>query len=139
MPQLKSGRYVGLAPSPLLALIKFGSDTSVSAAIIAYRLSISSPQQLRDYLTIAYYRQCDENPPPDALSYDSGFLVKDVLEGKADWSEDEIREFDNWLTANPKVEMFLTEQFDKINTAIRDSVVWTTPLWTDDESEEPDQ
>ena len=92
-----------------------------------------------DYLTVTYYRQCDENPPPDALCYDSGFLVKDVLQGKADWSEDEIREFDNWLHSNRKVEIFLTAQFNEINTAIRDSVVWDTPLWTDDESERPDQ
>ncbi len=138
MPQLKSGRHVALSASPLLDKIKCGSDVSVSAAIMAFRLSVSSPQQLRDFLTVGYFQESEGNPP-NAPSYSSGFLVKDVLEGKAGWSEEEIREFENWLNTSPEVNQWVSEQFKEINTVIRNHVVWGTPFWTDDESEKADQ
>lgn len=138
MPQLKSGRHVALSASPLLDKIRYGSDTSVSAVIMAFRLSVSSPQQMRDFLTVGYFRVGEGNPP-NAASYDSGFLVKDILEGEADWTEEEIREFENWLNTNPEINHWLSEQFKEIDTAIRNHVVWSAPLWTDYESEKADQ
>lgn len=136
MPQLKSGRHVTLSASPLLDQLKYGSDTSVSAAIMAFRLAVSSPEQLRDYLTVGYFRE-GQGTPPEAPSYSSGFVVKDVLEGKAGWSEEEIHEFESWLNSNPEINRWLAEQFNEINAAIRDNIVWETPLWTDDQSEMP--
>lgn len=138
MPQLKSGRHVTLSASPLLNQIKFGSDVSVSATIMAYRLTVTSPQQLRDYLTVGYFRE-GEGSPPDAPSYHSGFLVRDVLSGKAGWSQEEVSEFEEWLDTNSKINGWLIEQFNELNAAIRDNLVWQTPFWTDDETEKPNQ
>lgn len=137
MPQLKSGRHVALSASPLIDQLKFGTDVEISAVVIAYRLTISSAHQLRDFLTVGYFREGEE--PPEARSYNSGFLVKDVLAGKADWSQEEIQEFEAWLNANTKLNDWLTEQFNSINVAIRDNLVWDSPFWIDDESERPNQ
>jgi hypothetical protein len=138
MPQLKSGRHVGISASPLLDLLKTGTPESVTFAIMAYRTQVSSPQKLRDYLTVGYFRE-GEGGPPKAQSYNSGFLVKDVLEGKAGWSDEEVAEFINWLDTNPGINDFLAREFEALNVAIRDSLVWDTPLWTDDDSKKPDQ
>lgn len=138
MPRLKSGRHVSLSASPLLDKIRYGSDASVSAAIMAFRLSVSSPQQLRDFLTVGYFREGEGNPP-NAPSYSSGFSVKDVLEGKAGWTEEEIHEFENWLSASPEVNQWLSEQFKEIDAVIRNHVVWGTSFWADNESKKADQ
>jgi hypothetical protein len=137
MPQLKSGRHVALSASPLLDRLSFGSDTSVSAIIVAYRLNVNSPRDLLNFVTVGYFRE-GEGTPPNAPSYSSGFSVSEVLAGKAGWSQDEIDEFNDWLNSNEKLNVWLEEQFESINIAIRDSLVWETPLWSDDQSELPD-
>lgn len=137
MPRLSSGRMVMLSATSLLDKIKFGSDESVSAVIVAYRLSVSTPRDLVGYLTVGYFRDGDE--PTEGNAYDSGFTVNAVMQGRAGWSEDEIRELETWIKNEPRIEAWLSEQFEEINAAIRDSVVWSVPLWTDDETTKPDQ
>ena len=63
MLHLKSGRHMTLSTSSLLEPIKFGSDASVSVTIMAYQLTVTSPQQLRDFLTVGYFRGGEGNPP----------------------------------------------------------------------------
>jgi len=138
MPQLKSGRHVGFTAGPLINKIKVGTDVEVSAVIMAYRLAVSSARQLVDYLTVVYFRE-GEGEPPNAPKYNSGFQIKDVREGKAGWSQDEIDEFDHWLKTEPRFQTWLLNEFEMINKAIRESKVWDTPLWTDDDSKKPDQ
>jgi hypothetical protein len=138
MPQLKSGRAVGVSASPILDQIRYGTDESVSAVIVAYRLTVRSPSDLRDFLTVCYCREA-EGVPPNARLYSSGFLVKQVREGKAGWSRDEIDEFGHWLDTDPRVAEWLIGQFDEIDAAIRESVIWDTAFWTDDDSRRPDQ
>ena len=138
MPQLKSGRHVGLSASPLLEKLKFGTDVQVSTVIMAFRMAVPSAEQLKGYLSVAYFRE-GEGTPPDAPSYYSGFQVRDVLDGKAGWSEEEIREFDTWLDTDLKIKEWISGEFDAINATIRDNMVWSAPLWTDDESQKLDQ
>lgn len=132
MPRLSSGRLVMLSATPLLDRIKFGTDESVSAVIVAYRLSVSTPRDLVGYLTACYIRDGEE--PIEANAYDSGFTVNAVMGGRAGWSEDEIRELDEWIKNEPRLETWLREQFDEINAAIQGNVVWDTPLWMDDDA-----
>lgn len=137
MPQLKSGRCVGISPDPLLHKLKTGSDAEVSAVIVAYRLTVNSPRDLTDYLTVTYFRE-GEVTPPNAPAYDSGFLVQDVRAGKAGWDAEEIEEFRGWLETNTRIQAWIAQQFDVVNEAIKTSLVWDTPLWDDDESEKSD-
>jgi hypothetical protein len=138
MPQLKSGRHVGFSASPILDKINFGTDVETSALIMTYRLAISSPQQLIGFLSVAYFRE-GQGEPPNAPAYNSGFMIKDALDGKAGWSQEEVDEFDLWLKTDPKFQIWLAKEYDTVNKAIQKSLVWDTPLWTDDESKKPDQ
>jgi hypothetical protein len=135
MPQLKSGRHVAISASPLFDRIEHGSDANVTYTIVAIRLSVGTPKQLRDYLTVAYFQE-GEGQPPDAPAYDSGYTVGEVLEGKAGWTEDEIRELTQWMDTDPQHARWLTEQLDEINKAIRESKVWESPLWGDEDRQE---
>jgi hypothetical protein len=130
MPKLKSGRHVGLSADQILTAINFGTDESIYAAILAYRLNARTPAQLRDFLAVAYYRE-GEGEPPHAPAYDSGFLVKDVLDGKAGWAAEEVADLQEWMDTNPRFSAYLEETFDRINEAIQSSLVWTTELGGD--------
>jgi hypothetical protein len=97
MPQLKSGRHVTLSLSPYLDALTSGPDESKYFAIVALRLNAASPEALRDHLVVGYFVD-GEGTPPNAPSYNSGYCVADVLEGRAKWSPDEVEEFRAFLT-----------------------------------------
>ncbi|MBI4999077.1 MAG: hypothetical protein HZC22_19680, partial [Rhodocyclales bacterium] len=111
---------------------------SVSAVILAFRLSVASPQDLRDHVTVGYLRDPGGGPAPEN-TYSSGFSIGDVLQGKAGWSEDEVHEFADWLESEPRLQRWLADQLEEINAAIRDSQVWESPMWTDEDTKGPDQ
>lgn len=131
MPQLKSGRLVGVSADLLVNAINLGTDESIYAAILAYRLNVSTPTQLKDFLAIAYYRE-GEGVPLEATAYPSGFLVKDVLAGNAGWRPEEVAEFAEWLDADPRVNAYIEESFQQIGAAILNSPIWSSPLVADD-------
>lgn len=85
MPQLKSGRHVAVSASPYLDALAADKDESRYFAIVALRLHAGTPQALRDHLVIGYFGE-DQGTPPDAPSYNSGYCVSDVLEGRSDWN-----------------------------------------------------
>ena len=122
MPQLKSGRHVALSISPYLDALTAGSDESKYFAVLALRLSANSPQALRDQVVIGYFRE-GQGTPPDAPSYPSGYCVGDVLEGRSDWSPEEVAELRAFLD-EPRIVRWLQEQWDEIDEAIRNSPVW---------------
>ena len=131
MPQLKSGRHVAASASPIMGIIQHGSDNDVSAAIMAFRLSVHSAEELRDHLTVGYFRE-NEGTPPNAPSYDSGFSIKDILEGKSDWSEEEVSEYRTWLETNENFKQWLLKQYEEIDSAIKKHKVWSSALWTEE-------
>lgn len=89
MPRLRSGRHFALY-SPWLEALTTGKDEDKFSRMLWYRLHVRSPEQLRDNLLVIYFRE-GEGTPPDAPHYSSGLYVVDVLQGKAGWSEDELR------------------------------------------------
>ena len=137
MPQLKSGRHIALSASPYLNALAAEKDESRYFAIVALRAHASTPNALRDHLVIGYFEQ-GQRTPPDAPSYDSGFCVSDVLEGRSNWSADEVEEF-RQLLEEPRMVNWLQTQFDEISDAIRDNMVWASELLANDlESDELD-
>ena len=127
MPQLSSGRRVGLLVDALIDNFTQGTDERVYEFIVAYRLSVTKPEHLRDFLPVVYYKQ-DQGNPPNAPAYNSGFLVMDVLAGKAGWSDVEIAEFRHWLKVNEYVNAALAENFEAIHQAIQDNSIWNSEL-----------
>lgn len=126
MPQLKSGRYVALSVSPYLHALTDGPDEARYFAIAALRLHAWTPEALRGHVIIGYF-DTSAGTPPDAPSYDSGYCVDDILQGRSDWSADEIEEFRMFL-ATPRMEAWLKDQFDAIDRAIRENPVWGKSL-----------
>jgi hypothetical protein len=130
MPQLKSGRHVALSASPYLDALAAERDETKYFAIVALRLHASTPEALRDHLVIGYFVE-GEGTPPHAPSYNSGYCVADALEGRIDWSADEIEEFRQFLD-EPRIGLWLQAQFDEINDAIRDNPVWDSEMLEND-------
>lgn len=126
MPQLKSGRHVALSASPYLDALWSEKDESRYFAIVALRLHANSPEALRNHLVIGYFVE-GQGTPPDAPSYNSGYCVADVLEGRSDWSPEEVDEFRQFLD-EPRIEAWLQAQFDEIDAAIEDNPVWGSEL-----------
>lgn len=130
MPQLTSGRHVALSASPYLDALSSEKDESRYFAILALRLHANSPQALRDHLVIGYFVE-GEGTPPDAPSYNSGYCVADVLEGRSDWSAEEVDEFRQFLD-EPRIGDWLQAQFDEIDDAIKNNTVWGSALLAND-------
>lgn len=131
MPQLKSGRHVALSASPYLDALKSGSDESRYFAIVALRLHAATPQALRHHLVIGYFVE-GRGTPPDAPSYNSGYCVGDVLEGRSDWSADEVEEFRAFVTTEPRFDPWLRARFEELHQAILDNPVWGSDLLESD-------
>jgi hypothetical protein len=136
MPRLHSGRYVALSVSPLLDLLKNGSDTQVSFYIMTLRLHVTTPRLLLNVTTVGYYLD-GEGDPPNTPCNNSGFTVRDVLNGRAGWSHEDLDQFKNWLETNPAMDGWLAEKFEAINAAIAESRVWNNPLWTGESQARP--
>jgi len=121
MPQLRSGRYVAVSASPYMDALSAEKDESRYFAILALRVHANSLQGLRDHLVIGYFVEGQGMPP--TLSYNSGYCVADVLEGRSD----EVEEFRQFLD-EPRFSAWLQAQFDELDDAIRNNPVWESEL-----------
>lgn len=131
MPQLSSGRHVAVSADLLIAACQNGSDEQRSVFIMAYRLNVPTPEALEPRLAVCHF-DLTQGTPPNAPCHPSGYVVADVLEGRRDdWTPEEVEEFRTWLRTNPRQKVWLQQQFDAINDAIRNSSVWHSPLWTE--------
>ena len=130
MPQLRSGRHVALSISPYLDALASGPDESRYFATVALRLNTSTPAALRDHVVIGYFVE-GEGTPPNAPSYNSGYCVADILEGRSDWSAEEVTGFRSHL-AEPRFEAWLQAQFEDLDEALRNNRVWSADLMTND-------
>lgn len=131
MPQLNTGRHVGVMAHTLIDHVTQGTDASVYAFIVAYRLSVQEAAHLRNLLPVVYFKEV-QGIPPNAPAYSSGFLVQDVLAGKAGWLLSEVDEFKTWLESNEPLNNWLTENFAAINQAIQSSIIWQSEFVTNE-------
>jgi hypothetical protein len=131
MPQLKSGRDVGLSISPYLDALTYGPDESKYFAIVALGLNTATPEALLNHVIVGHFVEGEGTPPNDHY-YNSGYCVADVLEGRSDWSAEEVAEFRTFLTGEPRVGPWLQAQFDKLKQTIQDNSVWGSDLLEND-------
>lgn len=122
MPQLKSGRHVGVAPSSLLDELASNDDQRVRALILLYRLTVKSASDLLLTLPVVYFANTEVFDPRSA--YPSNFSVENVLAGEDGWSSEEIAEFRLWLAENDNFQNWLNEYFREVDTAVRTSRTW---------------
>ena len=131
MPQLRSGRHVGFSADPYVDAVSHGSDEQKYATMLSLRLQVGSVEKLREQIFIVGFR-IDQGTPPDAPRYLTGYTIGDVLAHRADWLDDEVEELREFVAANPRFQVWLHEQYDHLDAAIRQSPVWQSPLITDD-------
>jgi hypothetical protein len=130
---LKSGRYVVVSASPFLdALAAELEESSKYFAIVALRAHARTPAALRDHLVVGHFID-GLGTPPDAPCYNAGYTVADVLEGRTDWSADEIDEFRQFLD-EPRMNTWLQDQIDEIDRTIRLSPVRGDAIPTNDQT-----
>lgn len=130
MPQLSSGRHVALSASPYLDAVASEKDESKYFAIVALRLHASTREALRDHLVIGYFVE-GQGTPPNAPTYNSGYALGDVLEGRTDWRPDEVDDLREFVERNPRFQPWLQAEFAAIDEAIRTSPVWASGLLAD--------
>jgi len=128
MPQLKSGRHVGLTICPYLDLLATGTQEQRYFALVTLRLNAAKPEALLGHLVVMYF----EGNPPDAPAYSSPYCAADIMEGRSDWLPSEVDEFIEWLTENTAFAPWLRGQFDDLNRAIQENSVWESPLMEND-------
>lgn len=127
MPQLTTGRHVAFSVTPYLDALSEGSDDSRYFAISALAMHASTPDALRDHVLICCFIE-GEGTPPDAPVYFTGYCIGDVLEGRTDWNPDEVEELRGFVMHGPRFSEWLQDQFDALDSAIRNNPVWNSPL-----------
>lgn len=118
---------MALSASPYLDAVTAGTDAQRYFAIVALRLNALTPEALVKHLVIAYFVE-GTGTPPDARNYNSGLCVGDILEGRSDWSADEVDELRHLVTDDPRFKPWLQAQFDEIDAAIQTSPLWNSEL-----------
>jgi len=128
MPKLSStGRHVALGLRSVASLATDGTDEQIYAFIVSYRLNVSVPSDLVQYLPVMYF-EADRGISPDCPGIDSGYLVRDVLSGAAGWSPEEMDEFRAWLEHNDAFDEWVAQEFAAVDRAIKTSRFWQSEL-----------
>lgn len=92
MPQLTSGRHIALLIEPFRDALASADANLRLFAAIALRTYAATAQALLRETGIAYY-ETGQGDPPNAPHYYSGLCVADILDGRVDWSPDEVQDF----------------------------------------------
>jgi hypothetical protein len=131
MPQLRSGRHFGYGPSPWIKGLSSGTDEQRYTLVFLFRTKVPTPEKLWEHLQIVYYKT-DEGEPPNAPAYYPGYMIRDVLAGKAGWTTEEIEELQEQLSTNQKLQDWLVAHWSEIDQCIKNNSLWQSPLMTDD-------
>lgn len=121
MPQLPSGRHVGIHCLPPEDIIKKVSRTYPEVSLITLGMKvkeIDSLEAIKPYVSVLYVRassnpennQLDERSqsiPENAEPYDSGHTLADIDEFTADWTEEDKQAFNEFLQSDKVTSYFL--------------------------------
>lgn len=129
MPQLQSGRHVGVLPLDLTEGLLRGTEEAIYWRIVLFRLTVHQPWDLVRMLPVIYFEE-QEDETPRLKPYRSGFQVVEVLDGRACWRAQETEEFRVWLEANATLREWSESMYNQINALIRDHMIWDGELVT---------
>jgi hypothetical protein len=113
MPQLVSGRHVGLNVDRVLALARDGDFNHA----LALASTIRTPEDLLQVMDLVYFAAW-RGQPDTSEPYLTGLTVRDISTDKCDWSPEEMRSFDSWLES-PPARHWLRERFDELHEVLR--------------------
>jgi hypothetical protein len=105
MPQLASGRHVGVSPHRLL---DWAEHRAHSGDYLRMAIDDRMPAQLWADIDVVVFLSADGSAasPAEGEPVLAGFTVADLATGRCDWSEEERREFLAW-TASERVVQWL--------------------------------
>lgn len=120
MPQLPSGRYIGIHCLGGAEIIRKYSDTHPEASLLTLGIEIAemdSIEELPSYISILFLRESNsptdmsldsrsQSIPTDAEPYASGFTLADQSIFTADWPEEDKRAFAEFLQSERVVRYF---------------------------------
>jgi hypothetical protein len=112
MPQLPSGRHVGLADGPVQELAKTGN----MGLKLAFYKAMKKPADLAPVICITYFHPSDD----DSIlgePYLSDLTLADIGTEKCDWSEEDLVAFNAWLEL-PRSKDFLQSAYDELKHII---------------------
>ncbi len=115
MPQLPSGRHIGIGADPLLDLVE---DFDSGKIISCWRfLAIEELKDLYPYIEIFYLEDKEEGKKPRLMEnslpphaelkqFETGLRVTDVFKSNSDWSEEDKIAFQEFLESERFVKGF---------------------------------
>ncbi|MDQ1362247.1 MAG: hypothetical protein QG652_107 [Pseudomonadota bacterium] len=130
MPRLSSGRHVGASADNIKQLLTHENDETVYGFIVMYRLNVTRPEQLAAYLVVVEFPERDGKPVLEK-GKPTGFIVEEVLAGKAGWPAQDVAEFRTWL--DEKLKFQLQNAWEEINQMITRHPVWGSELLADED------
>lgn len=113
MPQLPSGRHVGLVSDPIFDLVREG-DWGRNMQLASH---VKSPEDLHSLVNIAYFKPVPGSSGP-GKPYLSGFMLADIGTEKCDWPDEDVAFLQKWLTSDI-AQQWLQNAFDEFTKLIR--------------------
>jgi len=107
MPQLPSGRRVGVVSGPVFEMVRQG-DWGTNLQLAAY---LASPQDMAPMLNITYYRPAATGASDEP--YLSGLMLADIGTEKCDWPAEDVQVFQEWM-ATEIAQQWLRNTFAKL-------------------------
>ena len=92
MPQLPSGRHVGLSADPVLDLARKGNFQLTIGVI----MGITCPDDLDPLINVVYFRTV-EGTTGRGEPYVSGLMLSQIGTADCDWSAEDLSAFRAWL------------------------------------------
>lgn len=113
MPQLPSGRRVGVSVDAALAMARKG-DFGLT---MGWRLKVKQPADIAPLVAVVYYQSEGEAPTADnpdlGHPFLSGLTVADIGTPKCDWSADDQAALREWL-ASPRAQDWMRRAHDDL-------------------------
>lgn len=113
MPQLPSGRHVGISADHALAIARQG-DFALSAR---FTMTVKTPDDLAPFINIIYYRPVENRSSPGE-PYVSDLFLSDIGTKRCNWSDEDVNAFRVWIQSS-QAQDWMHRTFEELSKYIR--------------------
>jgi hypothetical protein len=122
MPQLPSGRHVGLSHGRALAM----ADHYRIDFMMMLEQQHQDKNGILQFVNVVYYEPADDLPNPDhpglGNPYASDLMASDVMTDKCDWTEDDKTAFMDWVNSE-RMQTTFSRMYDEIHERFKKAEV----------------
>lgn len=112
MPQLPSGRRVGLATDPIMRQIE-RADFGLNMQLL---MALSAPPDVDRVASVVFFQPSDQHPEPGAPEL-AGFTLHEWQTHTAHWSNEDRQAFTAWITS-PACDAWRAQQLQELQDAL---------------------